>query len=88
MSFYKNTGTAIKKHIYEGLDSSIKEEIEIGELRSVPALNIVYKCVPYNRGGCANCVFSMYHSHFKSCKVCCRTNRRDNTAVVFNIVEL
>ena len=87
MSFYKNSGTAIKQHVYED-DNSPKEEIAIGELRSVPALGIVYECVPYERGGCASCVFSTFHSHFKKCKICCRIARKDDTAVIFKIAEL
>ena len=89
MSFYKNSGVAIKQHVYEDANSP-KEEIAIGELRSVPALGIVYKCVPYEseRGGCSSCVFSLFHSHFKSCKICCQTNRKDSTAVIFKIAEL
>lgn len=87
MSFYKNSGTAIKQHVYEDANPP-KEEIAIGELRSVPALGIVYECVPYERGGCASCVFSIFHSHFKGCKICCQGNRKDNTAVIFKIAEL
>lgn len=82
MSFYKNV-QSIKPHIVDK-----QEFIPVGELRSVPALGIVYECVPYERGGCASCVFSIFHSHFKGCKICCQGNRKDNTAVIFKIAEL
>lgn len=87
MSFYKNSGVAIRQHIYEDANSP-KEEIAIGELRSVPVLGIVYECTPYVRGGCSSCVFSIYHSHFRSCKECCAARRKDEQAVIFKIAEV
>lgn len=88
MSFYKNSGSKIKLHIPDDSNSDLKEIIEIGEFRSVPEINLVYECVPYQKNGCSECVFSIYRKFFKQCKTCCQSSRPDRVAVIFKIAKL